>query len=94
MIPEVKQQDGFPSCVSLSIHFNDHALIYESVEEWMADDMGGQRVSWASEEERKLALENNSVWTCNWYPTTPIGSYEAGASSFPALMAFIAEACK
>jgi hypothetical protein len=87
---EPKKNDGFPDCIHLSISFNEHAVYYQSVQQWMDDEHGGQRCNWESDEEKKRAIENDSVWTCQWYPITPIGFYVAAASSYQSLMAFVA----
>lgn len=38
-------------------------------------------VSWASEEEKAKAIAENSVWTLQWYPMTPVGFCQVGAST-------------
>jgi hypothetical protein len=88
-IPSVKSPVGFPSCVSLTIEFNQHAVNYQTVQQWESDrgDVGG--VDWVSPEERERAFATDSVWECHWYPTTPVGSCSLCASSFEALMAAV-----
>lgn len=79
---------------SLTIGFNDdHACQYVTAQEYHDKwgEYGGgadmQRIDWVSEEERLKAIRENSVWTCQWYPNTPVGFYCLGASSLPALIA-------
>jgi hypothetical protein len=43
-----------------------------------------ERIQWASEDERLKAIAENSVWTIQWYPTTPVGFCCVGASTFEA----------
>lgn len=87
-MPEKKHTSGFPACISLSIKFNRHAIYYETVEQWLASLPSGEP-DWVSPEERQRAIDGNSVWECQWYPDTPVGSYSVAASSFETLMAFV-----
>ena len=69
---------------SLVIGFNDdHAPNYATAQQF-SDEYGDGRIDWASEEERQKALRENSVWTIQWYPHTPVGFTCVGASSFEA----------
>lgn len=81
---------------SLTIGFNDdHACNYATAQEWHDEwgQYGGgaddDRIDWVSEEERQKAIANNSVWTCQWYPHTPVGFHCVGASSLDALLAHL-----
>lgn len=69
---------------SLTIDFNDeHAINYMSAEEWgryEADE-------WVSDAERDKAIAENSVWTIQWYPNTPVSFSILRASSLAALIA-------
>lgn len=75
---------------SLIIEFNhEHACNYSTAQrfsdeygEYSGDDE--DRISWVSPEEREKALRENSVWTIQWYPATPIGFCCVGASTFEA----------
>jgi hypothetical protein len=79
---------------SLKIGFNDdHACNYVTAEGWR-DEYGfytGDEtdiIKWASEEEREKAIRENSVWTIEWYPNTPVGFCCVGASTFQAAAEF------
>lgn len=80
---------------SLSISFNeDHACNYTTAQGWH-DEWGfygggrsDDRIEWASEEERLKALRENSVWTIQWYPDTPVGFNCVGASTFEVAASF------
>jgi hypothetical protein len=89
MLTEPTQPLGFPRCVSLSIEFNQHAVYYLTVEQWEADRASYAPVPWLSAEERARAIAANSVWACQWYPSTPVGSCELVAASFETLMAAV-----
>lgn len=74
---------------SLTIGFNeDHACNYATAQryhdEWGQYGAGNNdaRIKWVSEEERQKAIRENSVWTIQWYPNTPIGFNCVGASTF------------
>jgi hypothetical protein len=92
MVPSVQSNAGFPACVHLAIRFNDHAVNYQSVEEWLIDQGDGSGecwFEWASADERDKAIVTNKVWTCQWYPNTPVGFYAVAASSYEVLMAAV-----
>ena len=74
---------------SLSIGFNDdHACNYVTAGEWPEyRDNEECRIEWASDEERERAISQNSVWTLQWYPNTPVGFNCIGASSLGAIIA-------
>ena len=76
---------------SLTVGFNDdHACNYTTAQgfhdEWGHYGGGADedRVRWASEAERAKALAENSVWTIQWYPDTPVGFICVGASTLAA----------
>lgn len=72
-----------PKCINLHIEFNAHAALYQTLEEWIEiNDI----TEWVSTYEHQEALKNGTVWTCQWYPETPIGFHLLAASSFEALM--------
>lgn len=69
---------------SLTIGFNeDHAPNYMTAAEYEATEPGDD---WVSETEREKALENNTVWSIQWYPQTPVGFCRLKASSLGALV--------
>ena len=75
---------------SLTIGFNDdHACNYVKAKDWDQYDAGNDdcRIDWVSEDERAMAVENNTVWTLQWYPNTPVGFCCIGASSLSTLIA-------
>jgi hypothetical protein len=68
---------------SLTIDFNDdHASNYEKAETWPRYE----DTDWVSDGERDKALAENSVWTIQWYPNTPVGFNLLRASSLTALI--------
>lgn len=79
---------------SLTIAFNDqHACNYNTAQQWAEDfpvsnEMHNYNTldEWVSPEEREKAIANNSVWSIQWYPDTPVGFCILYASSFEALI--------
>jgi hypothetical protein len=91
MVPTVKHINGFPACVSLSIGFNEHAVFYQTASEWLENQESASALEWAVG-ERDRAIATDSIWTCTWYPTTPVGSCTVAAASFETLMAAVRSA--
>ena len=80
----LKLLHGKFSC--LIIGFNDeHAINYASAQTY-ADEYGQypNDDSWPSPDEREKALKENSVWSIQWYPETPVGFCRVYASTFEA----------
>ncbi len=73
---------------SMDISFNDFASNYTTAKDETEAPHGAVSdvADWVSEEERAKAIEANSVWRIQWYPSTPIGSYTVMASSLEALL--------
>lgn len=73
----------------LIIAFNDdHACNYEVAKDWGHYHSADSRIDWASEAEKYKALQENSVWTIQWYPNSPVGFNCVGASTFEAAARF------
>lgn len=66
---------------SLTITHNDHKGVYETVEKFTE---GPGAIEWASDEERKRAIETDEIWEVQWYPDTPVGFCIVQASSLEA----------
>lgn len=70
---------------SLYLTFNsENGPSYQSVADVADDDRF--LLDWVSAEERAAAIQSNSIWTLQWYPDTPIGSYSVSASTLEALL--------
>ena len=79
---------------SLSIAFNEeHAPNYNTAAEWAAGYSPGysgtadDRIEWLSDDDRLKAIADNSVWTIQWYPNTPVGFSCVGASTLAGAVA-------
>jgi hypothetical protein len=82
---------------SLSISFNDlNAPNYQTVAESAESGMPGwpEDEEWVSPEEKQRAIANNSMWTLQWYPDTPIGFQRLAASSLAVMLAAIPDRAK
>ena len=73
---------------SLHLCHNDHKSVYQSVEDWLADNErdDGCWFEWVSPEERRKAIKDDSVWTLQWYPETPVGFCALAASDLNVLL--------
>ena len=72
---------------SLTLSFNEgNGPNYQTVEDYVTDDNWGSKTEWVSDEEKRRAIEKNSMWEIHWYPDTPIGFYRLAASSLEALL--------
>lgn len=64
----------------LYLTHNEHHGIYEPLEQFYDDPS-----TWISPEEHRLSIENDSVWTLQWYPDTPVGFCMVRASTLEAI---------
>ena len=72
----------------LHITHNQHHAYYETAEKWADDnDHHPAPYDWASPEERAKAIAEDSIWTLQWYPNTPVGFNSVCASTFEACLA-------
>ena len=53
----------------LNISFNDHWVYYESAQDWVDEE----NRNWVSDEDREKAIRENSIWSVQYYPNTPVG---------------------
>lgn len=67
----------------LALQHNEHRNYYESIENQLRD-----HYEWESEESRELAIENDDVWTLQWYPDTPIGFFAIASHSLEHLLEY------
>lgn len=73
---------------SAHLTYNDYRSAYLTAQD-ACDQMeyGFHAEDWVSEEERAFAIANESVWTLQWYPDTPVGSYVLSAGRLGPLLA-------
>lgn len=77
---------------SAHLTFNNHRSYYLTAQAACDEDEHGMRADdWVSPEERAFAIENESVWTFQWYPNTPVGFCILSAGRLGALMHAVAK---
>lgn len=67
----------------LTLTENEHLTVYQTVREYT---YGDDEDEWVSPEEKKRAIETNTLWRIQWYPHTPVGHHSLQASSLVALI--------
>ena len=61
----------FPAhAAGMILEHNPHHSVYESVDEYFGDTPLLDRVS---KEIRDECVRSDSIWTLQWYPSTPVG---------------------
>ena len=66
----------------LYLTHNEHKGVYETVEQFYSN----HPFDWVSEEQRLKAIAENSVWSLQWYPDTPVGFYKVLACDLDVLL--------
>jgi hypothetical protein len=74
-----------PHKCGLYLEHNAHKDVYYTVEQHYNPDR------FVSMEEWDKAVREDSVWTLQWYPDTPIGFYLIAASSLEAIQQALKE---
>ena len=74
---------------SLTISYNQHAVDYTDAITAIRDGYTYTNCEWVSEEEKSLALLNNSVWEIQWYPDTPVGSHSVAGTTLNGCLKYI-----
>lgn len=73
--------------------YNDCSGNYQTVAKYVEEDEGRgegyEFVDWVSAEERKKAIEENSMWVLQWYSKTPVGFCTAAASTLQTLVTYM-----
>lgn len=65
----------------------DFSENYGKAEDWYISD--NDLEDWVSYDEKVKAIKENSVWTLQWYPDTPIGSCIIKASSLEPIIEYL-----
>jgi hypothetical protein len=77
--------------ISLHLDHNQHKGYYETAARWIADQEAMGHMDdedWASLEQKQKAIDTDEVWSLQWYPNTPVGSYCVYAADLDVLLAF------
>ncbi len=72
----------------LYLEHNANRDAYETVEQYLHDS---DRFSFRDDDSRATCIASNEIWTLQWYPDTPIGSYSVAAPTLDELLAFANE---
>jgi hypothetical protein len=73
---------------ALMLCHNDHKNSYMSVSEAIANEDHGY-TNWVSEEQKQKAIQTNDCWYIQWYPDTPVGSYDVAAADLYVLLEYV-----
>ena len=74
-----------PHKCGLYLEHNSHKDVYETVEQHYNPD------DFVSPQEWDKAVREDSVWTLQWYPATPVGFHLIAASSLEAIQQALKE---
>jgi hypothetical protein len=77
-----------PHKCSLTLTHNEHRDVYQSVADWIAEN---EMYEWRTDDDQKCAIDQDSIWTLQWYPHTPIGFLAIAASSLENLLIWARE---
>jgi hypothetical protein len=76
----------------LYLTHNEHRDYYQTAAEWFTERATIEVIpQFASPDARQRCIDTDEVWTLQWYPNTPIGSYYIAAPTLEELLAFAAE---
>lgn len=85
-------QMNFPKHkAGLTLTHNEHLGNYQTVEEFLSIGNYCEGLEWKNKEQREMAIKYNELWTLNWYPDTPVGSYSIAAPTLEKLLEFANE---
>jgi len=68
--------------ITMYLIHNEHKSYCEPLDKYSES----WQFTWVNEEQKKLALEKDDVWTIQWYPDTPVGFYALAAHSLEILL--------
>lgn len=74
-----------PKHLSLTIEHNPHKTVYQSALQWFQDRESLDPDPDYSEETKKQCIAQDSIWTIQYYPDTPIGFHFAVAPNLEEL---------
>jgi hypothetical protein len=69
----------------LYLEHNAHIDNHQSVKDWLSY-CEYESEWWESPEHRQRAIDNDDVWTLQWYPETPVGSIHVAAPTLEELL--------
>lgn len=67
----------------LYLQHNEHRDVYESVEQWIANN---EMYEWENGKAKQRAIDSDEIWSLQWYPDTPIGFHAVAAPTLEELL--------
>ena len=80
-----------PKHIGAELAHNPHALVYETVAQYLDHAEEDGESDFISGAEREKSLATGELWEFRWYPETPVGFCTRRASTLQALLAALAE---
>jgi hypothetical protein len=77
-----------PKAINVTLCHNDHATSYQSAESYINDRFGPDADDFETKEEMEKAIATNSIWTCQWYPRTPVAFLYVAAATLEECVAY------
>jgi hypothetical protein len=71
----------------LYLNHNEHRDVRVPLADFIEDDDALRDYAFASEEAKQVSIARDELWTLQWYPETPIGSYKVAAPTLEELLA-------
>lgn len=75
---------------SMHVMCDEHKSSYQTAKEAIDGREYFSPEDFVSPEEMQRAIEDNSIWSLQWYPHTPVGFCVMHASSFQAILDYLA----
>lgn len=70
----------------LTLCHNPHKVFYMTLDKWLEEQMN--QPAWADDEAKATAIARDDIWTLNWNPDNPVGSFYVAAPSLAELLEF------
>lgn len=69
----------------LYLEHNANRDVYETVQQYLEENE--DRWQFKDEDSRQRSIDQNEIWTLQWYPDTPVGSYSVAAPTLEEVLA-------
>ena len=81
---------NFPNHVSFTLEHNQQNVIYQTVDDFLIDEMSGycDPPDFESEDHKLKSILLNELWTLLYYPNDPVAFVYLAAPSLEELVAF------
>lgn len=78
----------FPKNIHLQITHNIHNIFYQSIEDYIRNDL---QVEWVPGDARERAIATDSMWVVSWYPDTLVGFCSMAGATLEEVLDYIYE---